>query len=166
MSACPRIYQLRTHPDAVGRALNAALDSISNSESIRNLAKIAFHPWPVLHHRVAADHFQIRDLGQVVPDLILNAHGAERLLWIGAQTFEGQNGNAPFCNSSNGRVIAKPNPKPNGNYRKEDAPGCEQGNAFQRNFPRTCFLTYFDLSRHNPRLQRLGHLEIQMIIEP
>jgi hypothetical protein len=55
----------------------------------------------------------------------LNAHGAERLLWIGAQTFEGQNGNAPFCNSSNGRVIAKPNPKPNGNYRKQDARGYE-----------------------------------------
>src|SRR5436190_3118780 len=35
--ACPRIYQLRTYLDAVGRALNAALDSTSNSESIRNL---------------------------------------------------------------------------------------------------------------------------------
>jgi hypothetical protein len=123
---------LRTHLDGVGRALNATLHDMSNSESIRNLAKIAFHPWLVLHHRVAADHFQIRDLGQVIPDFILNAHGEERLLWIGAQTFEGQNGNAPFCNS-NGRVIAKPNPKPNGNYRKQDAPGYEGG--INRAFP-------------------------------
>jgi hypothetical protein len=121
------------HPDAVGRALNTALHDMSNSESIRNLAKIAFHPWFVLHHRVAADHFQKRDLGQVIPDFILNAHGKERLLWIGAQTFEGQNGDAPFCSSCDGRVIAKPNPKPNGNSRKQDAPGYEGGinRAFQ-----------------------------------
>jgi hypothetical protein len=121
---------LHPQPDTVGGAFNAAFHDMSHSESIRNLAQIAFHPWFVFHHRAAADDFQIRDLGQVIPDFSLNTHRKERLLWISAQTFERQNGNAPFCNSTDRRVIAEPNSKPN-DYRKQDAHGYEGSGAFQ-----------------------------------
>src|ERR1700739_3046299 len=97
------------HLDALVRPLNATLYDMSNSECVRNLAKVAFRSWLVFHNRVAADNFQIRDFGQVIPDLILNPHGEERFFWIGSRTFKGQNGNALFYNSANGRVVPKPN---------------------------------------------------------
>ena len=53
---CPGVNQLRAHLDVVARALNAALHDMSNSESIRDLTKIALHAGFVLHHRVPADH--------------------------------------------------------------------------------------------------------------
>ena len=65
MRVGPRIDQLRIYPHFVGRALHTAFDDMRHAELLPDLAQIARRAAFVLHHRRAADHFQIRDLREV-----------------------------------------------------------------------------------------------------
>src|SRR6266480_1544051 len=56
-----RIDQLRVNPDAIAGTLNASFHHIRHSELLPNLAQIARDPAFVMHHRSAADYFQVRD---------------------------------------------------------------------------------------------------------
>jgi hypothetical protein len=69
------IDQLRIHPDPVVRALHAALEHVRNPKRFADLAQIPFDPALIVHHRTAADHAQVRDLGQISENFVLDAIG-------------------------------------------------------------------------------------------
>ena len=75
-----RIDQLRVDAHAIAGALNASFHDMRDTELLADLAQIARDPAFVLHHARAADHFQIRDLGEVGQDFVLHAIGEERVL--------------------------------------------------------------------------------------
>jgi hypothetical protein len=66
------------------------------SELLADLAQIARRAGLVLHHRGAADHFQVRDLREVGQDLVLHTIGEESVRFLFAQIFKGKNGDAFF----------------------------------------------------------------------
>jgi hypothetical protein len=55
---------------------------------LANLAQIPCDPALVLHHRDAADHFQVRDLGQVGEDFILHAVCEISVFFLSAEIFK------------------------------------------------------------------------------
>ena len=63
---------------------------MSNAELLSNLAQVARIAALVEHDRSAADDFQVRDLGQVREDFILNSVREIRVLFVVAQIFEWQ----------------------------------------------------------------------------
>ncbi len=68
-----RIDQLRVDAHAIARALNASFHDMRDAELLANLAQVAREPRSCIALRGAADHFQIRDLGQISQDFILHA---------------------------------------------------------------------------------------------
>jgi hypothetical protein len=60
-----RVNQLRVHPNLVRRPLDTAFKQMGHAQLLPNLAQIARNAALVLHHRRAADHFQVRDLREV-----------------------------------------------------------------------------------------------------
>src|SRR6516164_108498 len=49
---------------------------------------------PILHHRGAADHFQLRDLGETIEDFIMHTVRKISVVLIRAEILERQDGNA------------------------------------------------------------------------
>ena len=92
----PRVDQLRVHPHLVGRALHAAFEYMRHAELLADLAQIARSAGLVLHHAGAADHFQVRDPGQVGEDFVLHAVGEKGVRFFFAQIFERKHGDAFF----------------------------------------------------------------------
>src|SRR5882724_1690854 len=71
---------------------DAAFDDVAHAQLLRDLFEIAFGAALVLHHRCAADHFQVLDLGKVREQLILHTIGEKRVLLIFAQVLQWQHG--------------------------------------------------------------------------
>ena len=68
-----RIDQLRVDPHLVPRPLHTAFEQMRHAELLPDLAQIARRVALVIHHRGAADHFQVGYLARVGQDLILHA---------------------------------------------------------------------------------------------
>ncbi|HEV8184839.1 MAG TPA: hypothetical protein VGP40_02710, partial [Chthoniobacterales bacterium] len=64
---------------------------------LADLAQVAFDTALVVHDRTAADHFQIRDPGQVRQNFVLNAVGKEGIFLVFAQILKRQHRNAFLC---------------------------------------------------------------------
>ena len=94
IAAC--VDQLRVDPHAIAHALHAALHQMRDPELLRDLAQIARSSSFVLHHRCAADHFQISDFGEISQNLILHPVGEVGVLLFVAQIFERQDCDALF----------------------------------------------------------------------
>ena len=92
-----RVDQLRIYPHPIGDALHAAFQQMSYAELLTDLAQIPHHSAPVLHHAGAADHLQVRDLGQISQDFILHTIGKVFVLFFLTQVFEGQHGDRFVC---------------------------------------------------------------------
>ncbi len=74
-----------------------------HAELLADLAQIARRAGLVLHDRRAADHLQIRDLGEVGQDLVLHAIGEEGVRFFFAQIFERKDRDAFLRNRSDRR---------------------------------------------------------------
>jgi hypothetical protein len=61
---------------------------MGDAELLTNFAQVAGRSALVLHHAGAANHFEIRNLGQVGQNLVLHAIGEESILFLIAQVFE------------------------------------------------------------------------------
>ena len=96
MRVIPRVDQLCVHPHFVRCPLYTALDHVRNAKLLSDFAQIALHASFVLHHRGAADDFQVRNFCEISQDFILHTVGEEGVLFFVAQVFERQNGDAFF----------------------------------------------------------------------
>ena len=91
MPVASGIDQLGSDPNAVAGRLDAAFNYVCHPKFVCNLTQIPLHTGLVLHYRGATDHLQIRDLGKIGEDLILDGIGEESVVRISAQTFKRQN---------------------------------------------------------------------------
>ena len=82
------IDQLRVYSHAIASALNTSLHYIGKAEFICDLAQVTFHAVLVLHHRSAANDFQVRDPRQIRQDLILHAVRKKRVIRIATEVFK------------------------------------------------------------------------------
>ncbi len=125
------VDQLRVHTHFVAGALNAALQHVSDAKLLSDFAEITRNAAFVLHHRSAADHFEICYFGQGRQNLVLHAVGKEGVVRIAAEVFKRQDRNAFFGNSlrladfrrrRNQVFVRERRPPPaegDGNYRKD-----------------------------------------------
>jgi len=67
-----------------------------NTQSVCDVAKVAFQAALVLHHARSADHFQVGDLGEIGQDFIMHAGGEKCVFFVLAQIFKGQHSNRFF----------------------------------------------------------------------
>ncbi len=89
-----RIDQLRVDSHLVPRPLHTTLEQMRHAQLLPDLAQVARRVALVIHHRGAADHFQVGEFGQSGQDLILHAVGEEGVVFIAAEIVEGQHGDA------------------------------------------------------------------------
>ena len=94
MAVGARIHQLGVHAHAIAGALNASFHHIRHSELLGDLTQITRFSALVLHHRRAADYFQVRDLSQVGQDFILNAVREVSVFFRIAQILKWKNSDA------------------------------------------------------------------------
>ena len=99
MCVVPSIDQLGVDPHFVPGALHAALNNVRYPKLLSDLAQIARDFCLILHYAGAADHFQVRDLGQARQDFILHAVGEKSVGFLLAQIFKGKNRDAFFRNT-------------------------------------------------------------------
>ena len=88
MRIVARVDQLCVHPHAIGYALHAAFHQMRDPELLRDLAQVALRASFVLHHRSAANHFQVGDLGKISQNFVLHAVGKKGVRLFFAQIFE------------------------------------------------------------------------------
>ena len=98
------IDQLHAHANTVPGALHTALDHIANAELPRDLAQVASRGRGtlVLHHRSAADHFQISQPRETAENFILHAVGEIGVFLFTAEIRERQHCNRLFRNALDG----------------------------------------------------------------
>ena len=89
-----RIDQLRVDAHAIARALNASFHDMRDTKLLADLAQISRGSAFVLHHRSAADHFQIGDLRQVGENFVLHAIGEIGVVFVVAEVFKRQHSDA------------------------------------------------------------------------
>ena len=90
------IDQLRVYSHAIASTLNTPFHYMRDAKLLPDLAKIARDFAFVVHHRSAADYFQVRDLCQVGQDFILHAVRKKRVIRIAAAIFKRQHSDAFF----------------------------------------------------------------------
>ena len=91
---CASVYQssLEVKTRAPATVGHGTLQNVRNPKRFTNLANI---PLPaILHYAGMADHPEIVDAGEFGQNVVLNTIGKNGVLFIVAQTFEGQNSNA------------------------------------------------------------------------
>ena len=108
MRVVARVEQLRSYPHFVGRTLHAAFHDTRDAELLTDLTQIARGAGLVLHDAGAADHFEIRDLREVGQNLVLHPIGEEGVLFVLAQIFKRQHGDAFLGHSGPQRPAAAP----------------------------------------------------------
>src|SRR6266481_4143783 len=59
-----------------------------DAELLRDLAQVALHAALILHHRGAADHFEIGQLGEVGQGFILHAVGKKCVVGVATENFK------------------------------------------------------------------------------
>ena len=91
MRICAGIDQLGVDAHFAAGALHTALEQMRDAKLLRDLAQIALCASFVLHHRSAADHFQVGDFGEISQDFILHTVGEECVLLVVAEVFKRQN---------------------------------------------------------------------------
>ena len=95
MRISPSINQLRSHAHFAICSLDASFENVRNAELLaRSHASSVSRRQLVLHHARAADHLQVRDLGQSRQNIVLHAVGKKRVLFAFAEIFEGKNSDA------------------------------------------------------------------------
>ena len=77
----------------VSGAPHTAFHYVAYSQLLRNLSEITRDPTLILHHRSAANHFQIFELGQIGEQFFLNAIGKVSVLFFFTQIVQRKNGN-------------------------------------------------------------------------
>src|SRR5437867_150906 len=92
MPVGPRLDQLRVDAHAVAGALDTSFQHMRDPELLPDLAQIACDPASVIHHRGAADYFQVRDSCEIGQNFVLHAIGEKRVCFLFAAILEGQNG--------------------------------------------------------------------------
>ena len=98
MRVVPGIDQLGIYSNLVCDALDTTFKHMGNAQCLPNVTQVPRCGSLVLRHTGSADHFQIRDLGQVCENFILNSVGKKRVLLIIAQIFKRQHSDAFFLN--------------------------------------------------------------------
>ena len=93
---CPASVRVSTNcafdVQFAARSSDRPLQHVGHTQRIADLAHIVFTA--ILHDAGAADHLQVGDFRQLGQDVVLDAIGKERVLFLVAQIFEWQNGDA------------------------------------------------------------------------
>src|SRR5260221_2151545 len=83
-------------PNSLTDPPNGSFHHVSDSKCIRDGADILPFDWSIPHDRGATDHSQLRHLGELGKNLILNPVCEIRIVLVAAQTRKRQNGNYLF----------------------------------------------------------------------
>ena len=78
--------------------MDRTFKNVSDTECFADLTEVTLDAVFVLHHRSAADDFEVGHFREVGQDLVLNTIGEVGILFVIAQIGERQNGNAFFRN--------------------------------------------------------------------
>src|ERR1700675_2904194 len=87
---------------ASARTLDTTFCHVGHAERLRDVAQVPHDSALVLHHRCAADDFEVGNPSKVGKNLILYTISKIRILFIIAQVLEGQYGDALFGNCRGG----------------------------------------------------------------
>ena len=82
-----RVDELGVDPHPVRVSPHGSFENVSDAERLADFTDVA-RAGPILAHRSAADHFQVRDLGQIGQNVVLDTVGKIGVLLIVAQVFE------------------------------------------------------------------------------
>ena len=88
----------------VPRTAYSTLYYVANTQLLRDLLEIAGDAALVLHHRSAADHFQVLDLGEIRQQLILDPVSKVSVLFFVTQIFQRQHCNALVGDRKSGNL--------------------------------------------------------------
>src|SRR5260370_33923387 len=75
---------------------DGSFQHITYSQSVSDLAQIAFGICPILHHRGPADNLELRNFGEIVENLVLHSVGKVSIIFVRADVVEGKDRNAFF----------------------------------------------------------------------
>jgi hypothetical protein len=89
----PGIDELNVYAHPIAGAADRSLQDMGHAQRIADLAQVP-QAGLVLAHRGPADHFQVRDLGQVREDVVLDAVGEIFVFLAVTQVLEWQDGDA------------------------------------------------------------------------
>jgi hypothetical protein len=87
MKVRSRIDELRVDPHPVRVAPHRSFQDVRNPERVADLANVP-GAGPILPHRSATDHLQVRDLRQIGKNVVLDAIGEIGVLLVVAQVLE------------------------------------------------------------------------------
>ena len=94
MRICSSVYQLRADPHSATRALDRAFKNVSDPECFADFAEVALNAVFVLHHRCAANDFEVGHFREIGQDLVLNSIGEVGILFVVAEIFKREDSNA------------------------------------------------------------------------
>src|SRR5947199_10232994 len=106
MRVVARVDQLCVYAHLAAGALHASFKQVRDAKLLRDLAQITRCRVFVLRYTGTTDHFQVRDLGEIGQDFVLNAFSEISVVRVAAQIIERQNGD--------GFISARVGPGPNG----------------------------------------------------
>src|SRR4029077_7912302 len=98
MLICEGIDQLRADPHFPTSALHAAFQHVGHSKLLCYLTQISPIANLVNHYRSATEYFQVRDLGEISYNLILDTISEEGVLLFRTHVFKWQDSDALFGN--------------------------------------------------------------------
>src|SRR3954463_5825982 len=104
MSIGPRVDKLDMDPEAISRALNAALEEVRDAELLADLAQVSRVSALIKVGRRPADYFEVRDLRQVRKNLVLHTRDEVSIFFVAAEIFEWQDSDAFFRDAVSGRA--------------------------------------------------------------
>src|SRR5260221_12052727 len=84
-------------PNSLTDPPNGSFHHVSDSKWIRDGADILPFDWSIPHDRGAPDHSQLRHLGKLGKNLILNPVCEIRIVLVAAQTLKRKNCTTLFC---------------------------------------------------------------------
>src|SRR6266446_996338 len=102
MHICFGIDYLGAYVYASARTLHAAFYHVGHAERLGDVAQVALSTTFVLHHRCAADDFEVGNPSEVGKNLILYTISEISVLFIVAQVLERQHGDALLDNGRAG----------------------------------------------------------------
>ena len=86
------VHQLRVYMHLLSDTPHCSFQHVRDTQRVANLPHILFAA--ILHDAGAADHFQVRDFRQLGQNVVLNAVGKKRVLFLVAQIFKWQHRDA------------------------------------------------------------------------
>src|SRR5712691_4504252 len=102
MRVCAGINQLRVDTNPATGALDCTFKDVSDTEYFADFAQVALDDVFVLHHRRAADHFEVGHFREIGEDLVLDTVGEVGILFVVAKILKRKDSDAFIWNWAGG----------------------------------------------------------------